>query len=89
MLAKNLLNSISDDAVAGCGRGLGCGMVKAAPGNAENFADRSDRVPGVTVDLIDHFAEWYRLLVPRIIAAFFKTSFSMRSWAFSRCSARR
>src|SRR5690606_6498754 len=89
VLAKNLLNSIADDAVARYGRGRGGGMVIAAPGNAENFADWSDRVPGVTVDLIDHFAELCGLLVPRIIAAFFKMSFSMRSWAFSRCSARR
>jgi hypothetical protein len=35
------------------------------------------------MNLINHLAKPCGLLVPRIIAAFFKMSFSMRNWAFS------
>ena len=64
-------------------------VVVAAPGKLKHFADRANAVSGVEVDPGYHFAELCGLLVPRIIAAFFKMSFSMRSWAFSRRSARK
>ncbi len=68
-----------------CGRGR---VVVAAARKIEDFADRTDPVTGGCMNDVDHFAELAGLLVPRITAAFFKMSFSMRNWAFSLRSAR-
>lgn len=89
VMSKDPFDSLSDVPVGEfrhCGRGR---VVVAAPGKLQHFADRANAVSSIEVDPGYHFAELCGLLVPRIIAAFFKMSFSMRSWAFSRRSARK
>ena len=48
-----------------------CGVVVAAAGHVAGLANEAHAVIGALGDGVDHLAELVRVLLPRIIAAFF------------------
>ena len=89
MMSEYHLNQIPDLLIRllrWCGLGS---VVIAAARNAQRITNGADTMAGGLANFLDHFAELCWGLEPRIIAAFFKMSFSCRRRAFSRRRARR